>query len=494
MLALAMVCWGLSLMSKEMAVTFPAVLFLWNYTAQFQEATGSWLRRSTASARAVLKREGLVYLGMSIVAVAYSYYAIVSQRASGRAGAGGLRYWGGSFYTNLLTEVRVQAWFLKQLVFPTPIAQYSGAFPISTSILDWKVVAAAVLILSIVGAGIFALGRSRLVSFAVLSYFVILLPASQIVPHRELLGDHYLYLPIFCFALLVSLGVKALTSRLGTLQRVVYAGSAAVLSVLVVLTAMQNAVWKDDRTFWERNYAEVPNSPRAIYSLAGQYLSLNSRKAQEMFRRLVALDPTYSQAYFVLAKSVNNKEDAQEIESLIQTALAIPDKQIELNGSDTPSEFRAQLKTSLATLKGVEGDQGAAESFLWEAVSLDPSNPQPYALLGQLYAKDKNKQMDILTKELAAIPDSISAREDLVFILIKDQKYDETIPYLNAILSINPNDVFANYQMGRIYLTKKDCPRARAHLKTAAWAATRSSDVSDVKDAMKQLIKDCGSE
>ena len=65
---------------------------------------------------------------------------------------------------------------------------------------------------------------------------------------------------------------------------------------------------------------------------------------------------------------------------------------------------------------------------------------------------------------------------------------------MNAILAINPNDVFANYQMGQIYRTKKDCSRARDYMKTAKWAATRTSDVDDVKQAMKQLVKDCGSD
>src|SRR5260370_30656590 len=108
--------------------------------------------------------------------------------------------------------MRVQAWFLKQLVYPTPITQYSGAFPISTSILDWKVILSGILVLSALGAGIFALGRHRLASFAILSYFALLLPVSQIIPHHELLADHYLYLPIFSFSLLVGLGAKALAN------------------------------------------------------------------------------------------------------------------------------------------------------------------------------------------------------------------------------------------------------------------------------------------
>jgi tetratricopeptide (TPR) repeat protein len=491
---LGLACWALSLMSKEMAASFPLVIFLWNYTGEWEHTAGKWSRRLLVSARTVLKRDGWLYLGMTVVVAAYSYYDIVTLRASERAGPGGFKYWGGGIYPNLLTELRVQAWFLKQLVFPTPIGQYSGAFPISTSIMDWKVVGSAALVLTVVGAGVVALGRWRLVSFAILSYFAMLLPVSQIVPHHELLADHYLYLPIVSLALLVGLGVKALAGANERRMALVYGVAALVLLALGVLTVRQNAVWKDDRSFWEANYAKVPDSPRAVYSLAVQYRGINPRKAHELFLRCLDLDPTYGQAYLGLASMANNKDDAQELESLIQSGLDIPGDRIQAGRSVTADQFKSQLETALAIVKGNMGDPGTAESLLWDAVSADPTNPQPYDLLGKVFAKDKSKQAEVLTKELAAIPDSIPAREGLVFLLIKDQRYDEAIPHLNAILAINPNDVFANYQMGQIYRTRKDCVRARAYMKTAASEASRSSDINDVKDAMKQLVRDCGAE
>jgi tetratricopeptide (TPR) repeat protein len=494
MLALGLACWGLSLLSKEMAASFPVVVFLWNYTKEWEHVEGAWLQRLVVSARAVLKREGWLYLGMVVVVVAYSYYDIVSLHASGRAGSGGFKYWGGSVYSNVLTELRVQAWFLKQLVYPTPITQYLGAFPVSTSILDWKVILSGVLVLSALGAGLFSLGRNRLVSFAILSYFALLLPVSQIIPHHELLADHYLYLPIFSFALLVGLGAQALARSSGKRLAGIYALATAVLITFVVLTVRQNAVWRDERSLWERNYSQVPNSPRAAYSMAGLYVSLNPMRAREMFHRCLSLDPTYAQAYLSLAALVNNREDAQDVESLIQTGLQIPDERVELTPTFTPGQFKSQLKTALAMVKGAEGDQTAAESLLWDAVSSDPTNPQPYDLLGKIYGKDKDKQMDLLIKELSGIPDSIPAREGIVDLLVRNQKFDEAIPYVMGILSINPNDVYANYQMAQIYRTKKDCPRARAYLEKAASAATTASDMSDVKDVRKQLIKECGAE
>ena len=50
--------------------------------------------------------------------------------------------WGGSFTANLLLSLRVEAWYLKQLVWPTPFVQYKGTFTIITGFWDWRVLVA----------------------------------------------------------------------------------------------------------------------------------------------------------------------------------------------------------------------------------------------------------------------------------------------------------------------------------------------------------------
>src|SRR6185503_6187820 len=102
------------------------------------------------------------------------------------------------------TVLRVHAWYLKQLIFPTPIVQYYGAFDISTTLLDWRVILAFLVVGGVIVAGFVQLDRNKIIAFAILSYFVMLLPVSQIIPHHELLADHYLYLPLMSFGLFVA--------------------------------------------------------------------------------------------------------------------------------------------------------------------------------------------------------------------------------------------------------------------------------------------------
>jgi len=88
----------------------------------------------------------------------------------------------------MLTVVRVHAWYLKQLVFPTPIAQYLGAFEISESAFDWRFLVSLVIVCRYLCYGFLQLNRDKLMAFAIISYFVFLLPVSQLIPHHELLA------------------------------------------------------------------------------------------------------------------------------------------------------------------------------------------------------------------------------------------------------------------------------------------------------------------
>src|SRR5688500_16846932 len=158
----------------------------------------------------------------------------------------------------MLLSLRVQAWYLKQLVLPTPFVQYKGAFDISTTLLDWRVLLSIFLVGAVLAAGFVALGRSRPIAFAILSYFVLLLPVSQIIPHHELLADHYLYLPMMSFALLLALVVQKIAMRGKISKQLAYGAAAVLIVVLALLTVSRNQVWKDDLTLWQANYKEVP--------------------------------------------------------------------------------------------------------------------------------------------------------------------------------------------------------------------------------------------
>ncbi|HKV38132.1 MAG TPA: hypothetical protein VJX67_02875 [Blastocatellia bacterium] len=494
-LAIFVLSWVLSLSSKEMAASLPLFIFTWSFCEVWDAREKSWPRRFGAAFVKALAKDRWLYLALGTMTGLYAFYQVFIKRGSERAGFGGFKYWGGGLYSNALTVLHVHAWYLKQLVVPTPITQYSGAFEVSTSIADWRVIVSIIAVVCVSVAGLAMLGKSRLAAFAVLSYFVLLLPVSQIVPHHELLADHYLYLPMMSFGLLVGIGVEKL-SRPGELRRkAAYAAIGVAAVIFCVMTIKQNNVWKDDYSLWEANYAAVPNSPRAAYSFGAVNIGRNQRKAVELLKKAIELDPSYGRAYVDVAVITNNRKDASDLEGFIRQGLSLPDKKIlSTNQYDDPNLFRSQLMTALAFAKSAEGDPQASESCLEQAISLYPFNPEPYDTLAQVFKGNQQKEIAILDRELSVLPSDDLALKRIATALISAKQYDDAIPYLRRILNLNSRDVFANYQMGRIYLAELDCGRARAYLTFASSNASSFDDTQASREALQQLSKQCGAQ
>jgi len=284
--------WALSLLSKEMAASLPILIFVWHYCDAWEDEEGSWWRRAVHTAGKAFKREKWLYVSLWLIGIAFTLYWVFIKGASARVTSGKINYWGGSFYANFLTVMRVHAWYLKQLVYPTPIAQYLGSLEISRSIFDWRVVLSMAVVGGALFGGFFLLKRDKLMAFAVLSYFVFLLPVSQIIPHHELLADHYLYLPMMSFGLFVALLVQRVSQSGVADKRAPYFVAAVAIVILSVMTVIQNRTWKDERTLWTANYQAVPNSPRAALNLGNTYQETEPERAKQLFKRALELDPT----------------------------------------------------------------------------------------------------------------------------------------------------------------------------------------------------------
>ncbi len=286
---LFLVFWALSLMSKEMAASLPIVIFIWHFCEAW-EAGPNPARQFFKTLAKTFSRDRWFWVALFVGGMAFTAYSVLLTSASQRAR--NLEYWGGSFYLNFLTVIRVHAWYLKQLIFPTPIIQYLGAFEISQSILDWSFVLSSVVVGAVVCAGFLLLKRDRLMAFAVLSYFVMLLPVSHIIPHHELLADHYLYLPMISFGLFAGLLVRKISLKSPAARKIAYTVAGSAVLILAIMTVVQNRVWKNERTLWAANYKAVPSSPRAALNLGNTYQETEPDKAAELYKRALGLNPT----------------------------------------------------------------------------------------------------------------------------------------------------------------------------------------------------------
>jgi tetratricopeptide (TPR) repeat protein len=132
---------------------------------------------------------------------------------------------------------------------------------------------------------------------------VTLLPVSQIVPFRELLAEHYLYVPMMGVAMVVAAAVDGARARWPERRRLMAAAVAVVVVAAAARTIVRNRDWRDKVTLWTATVAVVPRCARAQFNL-GQALFERSRlgEAERAWLTAAALQPDDRETARNLAK------------------------------------------------------------------------------------------------------------------------------------------------------------------------------------------------
>jgi hypothetical protein len=283
-LVLAFVAYVLAILAKEMAVTMPVACLL----------ADRWLARRGVTSRAAVRvgrRELMLVAGLLLagaLALAATYGGHIVLLATERP------WHGGSVATNVATMVRVWAKYAQLVVWPgTLSADYSyDAFPVSLTILDPRALAAAVVLAGIAAVAWRSWHRGGAAGLGLAWAAVALLPVSHLIPFRELLAEHYLYVPMvgvaLCAAGIADGALGAWPSRRGWIT----AAGCGIVAALMARTIVRNDDWQDRLTLWTATVAVVPRCARAHFNLGQAYFERSRlAEAERAWLAAAALQP-----------------------------------------------------------------------------------------------------------------------------------------------------------------------------------------------------------
>jgi tetratricopeptide (TPR) repeat protein len=110
-------------------------------------------------------------------------------------------------------------------------------------------------------------------AFGIGWFFITLLVESSVIPIRDVMFEHRLYLPSVGLAIGLSAAVWGCVCRLYLRRAVsVYMAVLAVLTLLLsTATSMRNRVWHDEVTLWQDVVAKSPAKARAHGALGHAY-------------------------------------------------------------------------------------------------------------------------------------------------------------------------------------------------------------------------------
>jgi Flp pilus assembly protein TadD len=350
----------LGVFSKEQGITLPAVLYLWEVLVN--RSQDPWPRRLVSPLLAQPAFWAAIWAG----AGAFFLYRGVLLPRTFHPG-----WWGGSASANFATVLAVHVRYLAVQLWPVDLlADYSPhAFRIADGFRDGRALLGLGILASSLALAAYTLRRYPLVALAIVTYWILLLPVSHLIPHHELAAEHQVYLPSGCLCLLAGAGVALLE------RRRTWAGAGLLVLAAVLMTGLtisRNRVWHDGEALWSDTVARAPRCGRALLNLGLVYFESGElERAEPLLRRSIGARDL-PRAHATLGNVLSKKGRYQEAHATLAAAYR--------RFPSDPHVIRFHALNLLRTERAAE-----ALGVLEKGVGLWPSDPELRYLLGGCY-------------------------------------------------------------------------------------------------------------
>ena len=406
----------LALMSKPMAMTFPAILLLIDIYPLKR------LIPKTAKTYPVLW-EKIPFFFLSIISGLITIMAQHAQRGIITLEKIPLDY-------RLLNAIWSIIFYLKKTLFPFELVP---VYPLPTSInwLDLTYLTTEILFFIIFTICIFRFLNGKHFLIIVWVFFLItLFPVLGIVqPGGQSAKDHYFYLPGSSVFILMGTAFYWILSKSLLIKQKVF---PAVLALIIICyfgflglsTFKQISVWQNPKIFWTNIINKFPNKvPFAYSNLGNYYNNLNMLdKAVLEYKKALKINPEHAFAHYNLA-NVYNKQSKWE------QAIQHFTKAININ------KIYVDAINNLGIAHIKIGQTNKAIEQFKKALSIKPNDLDILINLG--YAYKRNKMMDSAILEF------------------------------QKVLAINPNIAKAHFSLSSAYYEQQEFESALFHCQKA---------------------------
>ena len=431
-LSLSCIACLLGMATKEVMVSAPAMVFLYDRTFVTGSFRGAWTAR----------RGYYAALGSTLLLLA-GLMGSTHNRGGSIGYGNGVPWWAYS-----LTQFLAVAHYLRLSFWPHPLVFDYGIIWIRSA---GEVLPAAAVVLAAVGLTFWALFRPanrgftwRPLGFLGFWFFGILAPTSSIVPGTtQMIVEHRLYLSLAAPLVLAVVGIHALVSRAAknTAAAVTaFAVCVPLAAVCCALTVRRNEIYRDGLTLWrdtvaKRPYAARPRSYLAAVLLTKGYTAESSAEYEEASR----LDPDYPMAH-------NGRGTIYLKAGRVDDAIG----QYEQAVREAPGYAEAQYNLGLALLTAGR----AAEAIPHEEIAIHqrPDYPDALNTLGNALFRLGRPDAAIPSYEAAVRlrPDDVEVRNNLGIALANVGRLRDAVAQLEEAVRLKPGDAALRSNLERV--------------------------------------------
>ncbi len=432
--AVSLISTILAMKTKEFSLLLPLMIGLYEFT--FFE--GTTIRRLLH----------LIPYALTICIIPLS----MSVAASNMSGANiNIMTWDNYLYT----QFRVIVTYLRLLVFPVN-QNVDYDYPIYRSFLVPEVVLSFLFLLSILSIGIwlFRISRDqnlesspwyRLSSCGIFWFFITAAPESSVIPIKDVIFEHRMYLPSIGFFLAMTICIMLMFLRLGKrfLQtRKIMTLFMFLLVVIFSVTAYaRNYVWKDSVKLWEDIVRKSPNKPLPRYNLGIAYADCGRlHDAINSYNEVIRINYAYSTDVY------NNL-------GLAYLTVGEVDQAIRVLEYISRTSIDSDIHFNLANAYMAKGQADKAVVAYKTALQRRPNDANFHFYLGVAYAKLglNNEAINEYATVVRLRPDDVAVRNNLGNMYKRVGRVEEAMSeYLNAIRR-KPDFAEAHFNLGNTY-------------------------------------------
>jgi len=402
----SLLCFILSLSSKQIAVTLPAIVLIFDY-----------IFLSNFAVSKVIEKK-LYHVSFWIILIIYLLFRYFYLGGIGDLEAKSTLPSGSYFFTQFYVMLK----YLKLLLIPAGLS-VNHLIKSVTTIFDPRFLIPFFLII-----GVFILSwrfyrgknsTSKIFLFAILWFFIVLSPTSSFLPTASIMAENRLYLSGFGFYLAIVL-VYFLIFRSNTIAKVkkfynktnwILAGLLSVHIFSLGLTAFKRTqLYRTPFLLWKDVIFRYPDSVRAHLNLGLSYHNQKEyKKASQEYQKAIELDTTCASAHNYLGLLYYDWKKYKEAFQEYQKAL-----------------------------------------------ELFPDYTDVHSNLGIYYIREKQYGKAITAFKLALQidPEHVAALNNIGVIYKRQGKYTEALRYFSRSIEIEPDNIYACVNIGNIYVVK----------------------------------------
>lgn len=457
----------LSLLSKPMAVTLPAVLLILDWYPFRRIRSFKTLWESFA--------EKFPFFVLALVS---SSLTIMAQRTGGALKTLDVI----PLASRILIAVKSLIDYLGKMLLPVNLLPYY-AYPKEIDLLSFEYIVPLLCVIAITAVCI-AIARSNKLWISVWGYYIVtLMPVLGIVQvGDQSMADRYTYLPsLGPFFIVGFMAAKGYEKILKLDQWKMMSRTVSILIATTMVTGLsyathkQISIWKDSFVFW--NYIiknEPPNIPFAHNNLGNAYLSRGlADLAIAQYRTAINMKPDFEKVYSNLGNAYLSKGQIDMAIEHYQAAIRLK-----------PDLAEAYSNLGNAYLSKNQPDMAIAQYNT--AVKLKPHYADAYRNLGVAYLSKGQTELAIehYQTALRLIPHYAEAYFDLGNVYASISQFDKAVQQYRTAVNLTPNHVEAHFNLGLSYLKTGSKELARKEFEIVLSLNPNDTDARKVLDSM----------